>query len=56
MNVPKTVSMLGVDKKNRFFFFFGSYGYDGSNPLFTCGSFYKKKKNYVTSYIYDWCM
>ena len=44
MNVLKTVSMLGVDKKNRFFFFFGSYGYDGSNPLFTCGSFYKKKK------------
>jgi hypothetical protein len=35
--------MLGVDKKNRFFFF-GSYGYDGSNPMFTCGSFYKKKK------------
>jgi hypothetical protein len=55
LNVPKTVSMLGVDKKNRFFFFFfGSYGYDGSNPMFTCGSFYKKKKkNYVTSYIYD---
>jgi hypothetical protein len=55
LNVPKTVSMLGVDKKNRFFFFFGSYGYDGSNPMFTCGSFYKKKKK-LCYLLYIWLM
>ena len=43
--------MLGVDKKIRLFFFL-TYGYDGSNPMFTCGGFYKKKKKIMLPLIY----